>query len=301
MQNEKRMLLEPDATGMTIRARRKGFIGSVKTSLSPFEQDLFLFDETDGVKNFCMNGISALDKTPNKKHFPQNVYRVYNLHALGFDGADAVSLYYNGKRQTLRFVGNVPKRYVIHDKFVFRVRYDGKVKSWLYLDPVTDSFKSLPFPASELRFHREDFRNYKGDIPPHEAMSGSTVEKPLPLPETAPAGRVAVGRPTEPVRQPAGRPVEPVRHPVGRPTAHVQQPAVGKIVLKVRYLDPANTLVGYGVIMPNGEAKKLSAAKVLSYAREDKVQGVKVVNRGGTEFMQGVGQSLESLPVRRTK
>jgi hypothetical protein len=296
-----RMMIEPDATGMTMRARRRGFIGTVKTSLSPFEQDLYIFDDTSGVKSFCMNGVAALDKTPNKKKFPPNVYRVYNLNSLGFDGRDAISLFYNGKRQTLRFVGHIPKRYVIHDKFVFRVRYSAQTKCWQYLDPYTNTFRGLPFEPTQLSFCKEDFKNYRGDFPAKFATSGNNIDRIPAIPSQPVAGvqrgqigRPAVGRPTAEAPR-----VVPVPQRTAAPVA--PQTGTGLYVLKVRYIDLTNTAVGYGVVTPEGEQKKMSVKKLIGLARDGKVQGVKVVDRGNGEFLQGVGQSLELLPTRRVK
>jgi hypothetical protein len=70
-------------------------------------------------------------------------------------------------------------------------------------------------------------------------------------------------------------------------------------VLKVRYTDMSDKVVGYGVVTPSGEKKKFGVSKVIELARQGKVQGVKAVNRGSGEFLQGVGQSIDSLPTKK--
>ena len=300
-----RMMIEPDASCMTMRARRKGFIGEVRTNIGIFETDLYIFDTTSGVQNFCMNGIAYLDNKPNKKKFPNGVYRVYSLGPLGLDGQDVLSLYYGGMRQSLRYVGHKPRRYVIHDKFVFRVKYDKRTESWQYFDPTTNTFRALPFPATELCFYRNDFKSYKGELParfatkPARQFGTPTESYGAPTNFPSPIGRV--GAPQSP-QQSAQRPTHRVGMPQTTPVvqqAPVQQPtpnADGLYVVVVRYEYPDGGLKGYGVIAPDGTHKKFTEGKLMQYASEGKVKNAKTVNRNGTVFLQGVGQSLEALP-----
>lgn len=297
-----RLMIEPDATCQTIRARRKGFIGTVKTNLSIFETDLYIFDTTSGVQNFCMANISYLDNKPNKKNFPKDVYRVYSLKSLGLDGMDVLSLYYGGMRQTLRYVGHKPRRYVIHDKFVFRVKYNKQMNAWLYLDPISNTFRTLPFEPTELSFYREDFQRYKGELPrrfatkPASQMGmGTGAPSGVPLqPTRQPIGAPQVGRPQV---QPQPQASVPVRH-LNFDAPVRTQPAESLYVLKVKYVDINGNVKGYGAIAPNGEKKKLGVSRVIQLAQENKVKGVKVVDRGTGPFLQGVGQALETLPTK---
>lgn len=289
-QKVKSFNLSPDESNMTMRARRKGFIGTIKTNLSPFETDVYIFDDTLGVVMFCQGDTTCFDRRPNKKKFPSGMYRAYSLRALGLDGRDILSLYYNGRKCTLRYIGNVPKRYVIHDKFVFRVKYVSSMKTWQYFDPVSKSFKTLPFPATELVFNREDFKNYAGELP-----KSFREKKEEPVIKAEPKKIV------EPVRLGAPKvvvtPAPPVETP--KPRTERVEPQVKLAEVKVRYLKDDGTLVGYGVLAPDGTPHKYSVAKLIQLAKEDKVAHVKVVNRGNGEFLQGVGISLESLPTRR--
>ena len=303
----KRMVLGPDNTCKTIRARRRGFVGTLRTSLNPFETDLYIFDDVYGTAMFCMENIAYLDNKPNRKRFPSGVYRVYNLNALGFDGEECLSLYLGGKRQTLRYIGHVPRKYVVHDKFMFRVRYDAKAKCWQYLDPTNNQFRALPFPPTQLCFHREDFKNYSGDLPSGKILADlddKLLEKVPAVPQAQPNGRVgAPGRLGAPGRVGApghiGAPdLEPAYESYEEPSRAVNENEGNLYVLKVRYIKPDETVVGFGVVTPTGEKKKIGYSKVLQLAQEDKVDGVKVVNRGSGPFLQGVDFAISSLPTK---
>lgn len=296
---KRRLMLEPDASCQTIRAKRRGFIGTVKTNIRPFEQELYIFDDTSGVIMFCMGNTACLDTTPNRKNFPKNAYRVYNLKALGFDGGDAISLYYNGARQTLRFVGNVPKRFVIHDKFVFRVRYSKVAKAWQYYDPVTQTFRQLPFPSSELTFHREDVKNYRGDLPNIKHSGGNnSTDMGMDTMAHIGGGITGVRRVGAPKRIGVATPPQTVAPKSVVEPQPVAQTTSGLYVLKVRYVSIDGTVRGFGAIKPDGSKGKLSYEKVLQLANAGKVQSVKVVNRGNGAFLQGVGQALDTLPTK---
>ena len=293
-----RLMLTPDETGATMRARRKGFIGTVQTSKGILETDLYLFDEKSGVRKFCMGDVSYLDNRPNHKKFPDDVYRVYSMRALGLDGDDVLSLYYGGKRQTLRYTGKIPKRYVVHDKFVFRVKYDGKSNCWLYLNPLTNTFAALPFESKELMLCKEDLRTYCGDWPKKQKPAGVGAR---PVKSFGAQGAMP-GPGLKSQQRPAARPTvmpEVIGAPmIGAPDFVNEDVADAPKLyeLKVRYTDASGKTKGFGVIDPSGVKRKMLYNKVLQLAKNGEVKDVKVVDRGNGEFLQGVGQALESLP-----